>query len=78
MKTVDLTSVTIPEVTIIPNAIIDNYLMEANGLQLKVYLYILRNTAAGNAVHISDIADYFNETEREVSRAIAFWEARSV
>ena len=78
MKTVDLTSVTIPEVTIIPNAIIDNYLMEANALQMKVYLYILRHTAVGNAVHISDIADFFNETEREVSRAIAFWEARSV
>lgn len=78
MKTVDLTSATIPEVTIIPNKIIDDYLIEANGLQLKVYLYILRQTAAGNCVHISDIADHFNETEKEVSRAIAFWEARSV
>ena len=78
MKTVDLNVATIPEVTIIPNTIIDNYLLEANGLQVKVYLYILRQTAAGNCVHISDIADYFNETEKEVSRAIAFWEARSV
>lgn len=78
MKTVDLKSATIPEVTIIPNTIIDNFLREANGLQTKVYLYILRHTAAGHAVHISDIADYFNETEKEVSRAIAFWEARSV
>lgn len=78
MKTIDLTSATIPEVTIIPNKIIDNYLLEANGLQIKVYLYILRHTAAGNTVRISDIADYFNETEREVSRAIAFWESRSV
>lgn len=78
MKTVDLNSVTIPEVTIIPNTIIDNFLLEANGLQVKVYLYILRQTAAGNSIHISDIADYFNETEKEVSRAIAYWEARSV
>ncbi len=78
MKTVDLTSVTIPEVTIIPNKIIDSYLLEANGLQLKVYLYISRHTAAGNTVRISEIADYFNETEREVSRAIAFWEERNV
>ena len=78
MKTVDINSATLPEVTIIPNKIIDDYLVEANGLQVKVYLYILRQTAAGNAVHISDIADYFNETEKEVSRAIAFWEARSV
>lgn len=78
MKTVDLTSATIPEVTIIPNTIIDHYLLEANGLQLKVYLYISRQTAAGNCVHVSDIADYFNETEKEVSRAIAFWEARNV
>lgn len=78
MKTIDLQWVTKPEVTIIPNSIIDRYLLEANGLQLQVYLYIIRHSSAGSPVHISDIADYFNETEREISRAIAFWEARDV
>lgn len=78
MKTVDLQLVTKPDVTIIPNSIIDKDMPEANELQLKVYLYILRNTSAGISVQISSMADYFNETEKDITRAIAFWEKRGV
>ena len=78
MKTVDLQLVTKPDVTIIPNSIIDKDMLEANELQLKVYLYILRNTGAGISVQISSMADYFNETEKDITRAIAFWEKRGV
>lgn len=78
MKTVDLQLVTRPDVTIIPNSIIDKDMLEANELQLKVYLYILRNTSAGISVQISSMADHFNETEKDITRAIAFWEKRGV
>ncbi len=78
MKTVDLQLVTKPDVTIIPNSIIDKDMLDANELQLKVYLYILRNTSAGNSVQISSMADHFNETEKDIARAIAFWEKRGV
>ena len=78
MKTVDLQLVTRPDVTIIPNSIIDKDMLDANELQLKVYLYILRNTSAGISVQISSMADYFNETEKDITRAIAFWEKRGV
>lgn len=78
MKTVDLQLVTRPDVTIIPNSIIDKDMLEANELQLKVYLYILRNTSAGIPVQVSSMADHFNETEKDISRAIAFWEKRGV
>ena len=78
MKTVDLQLVTRPDVTIIPNSIIDKDMLDANELQLKVYLYILRNTGAGISVQISSMADYFNETEKDITRAIAFWEKRGV
>lgn len=78
MKTVDLQLVTRPDVTIIPNSIIDKDMLEANELQLKVYLYILRNTGADISVQISSMADYFNETEKDITRAIAFWEKRGV
>ncbi len=78
MKTIDLQLVTRPDVTIIPNSIIDKDMLEANELQLKVYLYILRNSGAGNPVQISSMADYFNETEKDITRAIAFWEKRGV
>ena len=78
MKTVDLQLVTRPDVTIIPNSIIDKEMLEANELQLKVYLYILRNTGAGIPVQISSMADHFNETEKDITRAISFWEKRGV
>ena len=78
MKTIDLQPVARPDVTIIPNSIIDQYMPEANELQLKVYLYILRNIGAGIPVRVSSLADYFNETEKDITRAIAFWEKRGV
>ncbi len=78
MKTIDLQPVTRPDVTIIPNSIIDKDMLEANELQLKVYLYILRNVNAGIPVRISSMADHFNETEKDITRAITFWEKRGV
>lgn len=78
MKVLDLQPVAKPDVTIIPNNIIDQYLAEANELQLKVYLYILRNFNTGVSLRISSMADYFNETEKDIARAIAFWEKHGV
>lgn len=78
MKTLDLQPVFKPDVTVIPNYIIDKELREANELQLKVYLYIMRNVGAGIPVQISVMADYFNETEKDISRAVSFWEKRGV
>ena len=78
MKTVDLQLVTRPDVTIIPNSIIDQDMLDANELQLKVYLYILRNTGAGIPIQISVMADHFNETEKDITRAVSFWEKRGV
>lgn len=78
MKTIDLQLVAHPEVTLIPNSIIDKDMLEANELQLKVYLYIVRNLGACRPVEISVMADYFNETEKDITRAISFWEKRGV
>ena len=78
MKTVDLQLVTKPDVTIIPNSIIDKEMLDANELQLKVYLYILRNVSAELPIKISTMADHFNETEKDISRAIEFWKKRGI
>lgn len=78
MKTIDLQLVTRPDVTLIPNSIIDKDMLEANELQLKVYLHILRNISAGISVDISSMADHFNQTEKDIARAISFWEKRDV
>lgn len=78
MKNIDINLAARPEVTVIPNSIIDQDMLEANELQLKVYLYIMRNANAGIYIPTSAMADHFNETEKDIDRAIAFWEKRGV
>lgn len=78
MNLAELQPVIKPDVTIIPNSILDQYLPETNELQLKVYLYILRTLNSGSPIQISVMADYFNETEKDITRAISFWQKRGV
>lgn len=64
--------------TMISNAFIDDYMKDANDAQIKVYLYLNRCVSAGMSVSVSDIADKFNHTERDVIRALKFWEQSGV
>ena len=54
---------------------IDKYMTDANGEYVKVYLYLLRciNADLSN-LSISDIADHFDDTEKDVKRALQYWE----
>lgn len=56
------------------NRFIDEYMEGANDIQLKVYLYLLRMLGANQATSVSDLADKFNHTEREIIRALKYWE----
>lgn len=60
--------------TVVSNLFIDEYMQDANDAQLKVYLYLLRMMNAHQATSVSDIADKFNHTEKDVVRALKFWE----
>lgn len=51
---------------------------EANDAQLKVYLYLLRMMNADQDTSISDIADKFNHTEKDVIRALKYWETHQL
>lgn len=62
------------DVTVISNVFIDQYMKEANDAQIKVYLYLLRTTSAHIPTSVSDIADRFNHTEKDVIRALKYWE----
>ncbi len=64
--------------TVVPNCFIDEYIKEANDAQLKVYLYLLRMLNANEAVSVSDIADKFNHTEKDVLRALKYWESKNL
>lgn len=61
--------------TIISNHFIDCYMAEANGEFVKIYLYLLRiSQDATSEFSISSIADHFNHTEKDVTRALKYWE----
>lgn len=62
--------------TTVSNFFIDEYLCEANDAEIKVYLYLLRMTSAGRATSISDMADKFNHTEKDILRALKYWEKK--
>lgn len=62
------------DVTIVSNFFIDEYMPQANDAQLKIYLYLLRTMSSGRSVDISGIADVFNHTEKDVLRALKYWE----
>ena len=61
-------------VTLIENVFIDQYMPRANGEFVKLYLYLLRCAGAGKELSLSSIADVFDHTEKDVRRALAYWE----
>lgn len=63
------------DITIVSNAFLDRFLPEANGDYLRVYFYLLRAAGTdGGAQSIDSIADSLNLTERDVVRALSYWE----
>jgi len=62
------------DTTIVSNLFIDEYMKDANDAQLKIYLYLLRMMSAHLSTSVSDIADKFNHTEKDVMRALKYWE----
>ncbi len=64
--------------TVVSNLFIDKYMKDANDAQLKVYLYLIRMLSANMAVSVSDIADKFNHTEKDVMRSLRYWEKQGV
>lgn len=61
--------------TSVSNIFIDEYMSEANGEFVKIYLYLLRHLNASDAgFSISEIADKFEHTEKDIKRALCYWE----
>lgn len=61
--------------TVVSNIFLDEYMPQANGEFVKIYLYLLRATAVPDAaITLSSIADIFVCTEKDVIRALKYWE----
>ena len=57
---------------------IDEYMTDANDAQLKIYLYLLRILGSGRDCGVSVLADRFNYTEKDVIRALTYWEKKGL
>ncbi len=55
----------------VPAAVVDHFLRLASDTQLKVLLYLLRNS--GQNVSSASVADYFRITEEQAEEAVEFW-----
>jgi DnaD/phage-associated family protein len=62
------------DATVVSNLFIDEYMGDANVAQIKVFLYLQRMMGAGKLTSVSDIADKFNYPEKDVIRALKYWE----
>ncbi|MDE7283745.1 MAG: DnaD domain protein, partial [Lachnospiraceae bacterium] len=62
------------DTTVISNRFIDEYMKAANDAQIKIYLYLTRMMSARLTTSVSEIADMFNYTEKDVLRALKYWE----
>ncbi len=64
--------------TAVSNSFIDIYMKDANDSQIKVYLYLVRMQSQGSPISVSNIADTFNLMEKDVNRALRFWEKKGL
>lgn len=65
--------------TTVSNVFIDNYMPQANGEFVKIYLYLLRCMADPDKdISISSIADRFDHTEKDVIRALRYFAGKGL
>lgn len=62
------------DVTLVRNVFLDEYMPEASGEFVKIYLYLLRCASGGKEISMGRIADIFEHTEKDVARALKYWE----
>ena len=69
----------IPPITTIYNSFIEDYMPAANGSYVKVYLYIAKCLQAKESnFSISSLADQLENTEKDILRALMYWEKKSM
>lgn len=74
-----LSSVQEKKYTLLSNLFIDDYMPQANGAYVKVYLYLLRLLGnAGKECTLTSVADALDETEKDIERALKYWEEKNL
>lgn len=79
MKTLKLKNKFQTNATLVSNTFIDNYMVQANGEFVKVYLFLLRHLDDPcSSLTISTIADCLNNTENDILRAFKYWDSEGL
>ena len=61
--------------TVVPNEFIDKYMPQANGEYVKIFIYLLRSYSDRDTnFSIGKMADLMEHTEKDISRALIYWE----
>ena len=69
----------IPPITTIYNSFIEDYMPAANSSYVKVYLYIAKCLQAKESnFSISSLADQLENTEKDILRALMYWEKKGL
>lgn len=65
--------------TSIPNCFIEKYMPKAAGEFVKIYIYLLKCLSENQSeLSISKIADAFDDSEKDVTRALKYWERKGL
>lgn len=79
MSLISLQNSSEPEVTILSNRFIDNFMPRANGEFVKVYIYLLRAVSSSpSSFSLEHMADRLFCTERDIFRALKYWEGEKI
>lgn len=74
MGLLNLTTTISTSSTLVSNYFIDEFMPDANGEFVKIYLYLLRCVGCNDkSLSVSQIADKFEHTEKDVQRALKYW-----
>ena len=74
MNQISITAKNQPTYTLIPDSFILEYMPGANGSYVKVYLYLCLALSKNRSLSISELAEFCNETENDIKRALQYWE----
>lgn len=67
------------QVTCVSNSFIDNFMADADGEYVKIYIYLLRILGEGQtSFSIVKMADILGHTERDIRKALSYWESQNL
>lgn len=67
------------QITCVSNAFIDNFMNDADGEHVKIYLYLLRSLGRKNyTFSIEDMADSLEHTQKDILKALTYWSQKGV